>query len=700
MIDTAAISHIKTILYIRTISHIKTISLRAQITVMAAMVFMIVVSFVTTCVDSAAMSGYNTIIKQSCSLSDESVFAAYSNDLLEQFDIFALKKSDIINEKIPQYIKENIKTYSKDLSLTEASYTGYKYMTDNGGYGVEEQIIKYMKSGGYADVVKNYNAVNNRIKESDAVRRVTEAICSTQAAAGESSSVMSLLINTCSDMDEKENEISSMVAECKKNMDELYYMYEAADVNILSKYSRKIERISDEIHNISQDILYQASSYEELRTKSEQSIRECHEKLNFNRSDISDELYQELSEDIDRLYTEYGDANVLSEGYIRDSVDNDNSIIENIVGNMQAVQDICMKISEPDVEKQEYITKIEKIYEDIESEINGFSIKTIVQEYEQYTFRADDYNTSITSLNKIYQILKEGAAGLVIDGEISDKSMDYSDLADTCVSGSYGGDGISNIDIRQALVSEYIISRYAGYTDYIEKNGQQTGYIEKEDRDVGRLLDYEIEYILCGRQSDKDNLNEVLFKLVLIREGLNLSYLVTDVQKKNECFGLALQLLGYTGNMVLIKAAQYFIMSIWAYAESVMELRELYAGESIATVKNADNWITDINTVISGGAAGLKTSLFSDKNKAGKETGSTAGYNSLDYMDYMRILLLIKDRTARNAGIMSAMELVMIALGHEDFRMKEYIYEASGTAVFIYVKNGQTYSQKLEYSYI
>lgn len=694
MINTAVISHIKTISYIRTIS------LRAQITVMAAMVFMLVVSFVTTCVDSAAMSGYNTIIKQSCSLSDESVFAAYSNDLLEQFDIFALKKSDIINEKIPQYIKENIKTYSKDLSLTEASYTGYKYMTDNGGYGVEEQIIKYMKSGGYADVVKNYNVVNNRIKESDAVRRVTEAICSTQAAAGESSSVMSLLINTCSDMDEKENEISSMVAECKKNMDELYYMYEADDVNILSQYSRKIERISDEIHNISQDILYHASSYEELRTKSEQSIRECHEKLNFNRGDISDELYQELSEDIDRLYTEYGDANVLSEEYIRDSVDNDNSIIENIVGNMQAVQDICMKISEHDVEKQEYITKIEKIYEDIESEINGFSIKTIVQEYEQYTFRADDYNTSITSLNKIYQILKEGAAGLVIDGEISDKAIAYSDLADTCVSGSYGGDGISNIDIRQALVSEYIISRYAGYTDYIEKNGQQTGYIEKEDHAAGRLLDYEIEYILCGRQSDKDNLNEVLFKLILIREGLNLSYLVTDVQKKNECFGLALQLLGYTGNMVLIKAAQYFIMSIWAYAESVMELRELYAGESIATVKNADNWITDINTVISSGAAGLKTSLFSDKNKAGKETGSTAGYNSLDYMDYMRILLLVKDRTARNAGIMSAMELVMIALGHEDFRMKEYIYEASGTAVFVYVKNGQTYSQKLEYSYI
>ena len=123
-----------------------------------------------------------------------------------------MKKSDIINEKIPQYIKENIKTYSKDLSLTEASYTGYKYMTDDGGYGVEEQIIKYMKSGGYADVVKNYNAVNNRIKESDAVRRVTEAICSTQAAAGESSSEKNQLKRTSTDKEEKEKEITSLVS--------------------------------------------------------------------------------------------------------------------------------------------------------------------------------------------------------------------------------------------------------------------------------------------------------------------------------------------------------------------------------------------------------------------------------------------------------------------------------------------------------
>ena len=107
------------------------------------------------------MSGYNTVIKQACSLSDESVFTAYSNDMLRQFDIFALKKSDIINDKVNQYIKTSINTHSKDIQLVNAQYDEYRYMTDNGGYGVEEQIVRYMQSGGYIDVIRDYNSVKD-----------------------------------------------------------------------------------------------------------------------------------------------------------------------------------------------------------------------------------------------------------------------------------------------------------------------------------------------------------------------------------------------------------------------------------------------------------------------------------------------------------------------------------------------------------
>lgn len=47
-----------------------------------------------------------------------------------------------------------------------------------------------------------------------------------------------------------------------------------------------------------------------------------------------------------------------------------------------------------------------------------------------------------------------------------------------------------------------------------------------------RTLDYEVEYILSGKSSDKDNLESVLLKIFLIRIVLNYVYLMTDTGKQ------------------------------------------------------------------------------------------------------------------------------------------------------------------------
>ena len=160
--------------------------------------------------------------------------------------------------------------------------------------------------------------------------------------------------------------------------------------------------------------------------------------------------------------------------------------------------------------------------------------------------------------------------------------------------------------------------------------------------------------------------------------------------------------------MVLIKAAQYLIMTLWAYAESIVELRGLYSGESISIIKNAGDWETDINGLINLGRENISSGSVQWLKNAGKNRKGTVQPDdketdeilSLDYAGYLRILLLMQNGTTRNTRVMSAMELVMVALGHNDFRMKDYIYEADGTATFAYVKNGQQYTQKLSYSYV
>ena len=669
---------------------------RAQITVMATLVFMIVISFVTTCVNAAAMSGYNTVIKQTCSLSDESVFTAYSNDMLRQFDIFALKKSDIINDKVNQYIKTSINTHSKDIQLVNAQYDEYRYMTDNGGYGVEEQIVRYMQSGGYIDVIRDYNSVKDGIKQSDSVSKVSSDIVEVKDTAQESWIDMKQLINVCDNIGDKEDELQQYAKQLVNTVNTLKEEELTQDEldNTKKDIAENVEEIrdaADEIKDMSYKIYDIIDTYEGHMTDTTQQISASYEALERHKEELGDTVYSAMKDDINNMESGGEEQNGSPVDVVEAAVDNDISVLDEL-----------LKKSDINIRQEESIDNIINMSGNVQRLCGELKVREVADRYREY-IDEDDSKPDINVLTRIYKLFKEGITGLVIDTDISDKTIEYDNLADSVVTGT-ACDDISNLSIRSALVNEYIISRFQNYTDYIDSENKGTKDILSEDR----LLDYETEYILCGGKSDKDNLCEVITKLSHIREGANLLYLITDSQKKNECFTLAVQLLGYIGNMVLIKAAQYLIMTLWAYAESIVELRGLYSGESISIIKNAGDWETDINGLInlgrenisSGSVQWLKNSGKNRKGTVQPDDKETDEILSLDYAGYLRILLLMQNGTTRNARVMSAMELVMVALGHNDFRMKDYIYEADGTATFAYVKNGQQYTQKLSYSYV
>ena len=669
---------------------------RAQITVMATLVFMIVISFVTTCVNAAAMSGYNTVIKQACSLSDESVFTAYSNDMLRQFDIFALKKSDIINDKVNQYIKTSINTHSKDIQLVNAQYDEYRYMTDNGGYDVEEQIVRYMQSGGYIDVIRDYNSVKDGIKQSDSVSKVSSDIVEVKDTAQESWIDMKQLINVCDNIGDKEDELQQYAKQLVNTVNTLKEEELTQDEldNTKKDIAENVEEIrdaADEIKDMSYKIYDIIDTYEGHMTDTTQQISASYEALKRHKEELGDTVYSAMKDDINNMESCGEEQNGSPVDVVEAAVDNDISVLDEL-----------LKKSDINIRQEESIDNIINMSGNVQRLCGELKVREVADRYREY-IDEDDSKPDINLLTRIYKLFKEGITGLVIDTDISDKTIEYDNLADSVVTGT-ACDDISNLSIRSALVNEYIISRFQNYTDYIDSENKGTKDILSEDR----LLDYETEYILCGGKSDKDNLCEVITKLSHIREGANLLYLITDSQKKNECFTLAVQILGYTGNMVLIKAAQYLIMTLWAYAESIVELRGLYSGESISIIKNAGDWETDINGLINLGRENISSGSVQWLKNAGKNRKGTVQPDdketdeilSLDYAGYLRILLLMQNGTTRNARVMSAMELVMVALGHNDFRMKDYIYEADGTATFAYVKNGQQYTQKLSYSYV
>lgn len=184
---------------------------------------------------------------------------------------------------------------------------------------------------------------------------------------------------------------------------------------------------------------------------------------------------------------------------------------------------------------------------------------------------------------------------------------------------------LDSIDLTKTSNSGFSdISSAVIVNEYILKHFKQAAVKEKSyDCDSFETkLQYENEYIICGHKSDRDNLLDALNRIVLIRMAFNTAYLFTDAVKKAEVSAAATAL---TAVLPFLQPLVYgLIIAAWAYAEGVMDVKALMAGEGVPLLKNSTSW---------------RLSLTSLSN--GRLEGSTKAKGGLFYEDYLRILLTL-----------------------------------------------------------
>ncbi len=174
-----------------------------------------------------------------------------------------------------------------------------------------------------------------------------------------------------------------------------------------------------------------------------------------------------------------------------------------------------------------------------------------------------------------------------------------------------------------------------------------------EDNSIENQISYQIEYLLSGKEHDVDNLNYVIEKLLLIREGANFVYLINDGVKVAEAEAVAALLVGYTGLVPLIKATKYAILFSWAFAESVMDVKRLLAGKKVAIIKDSSNWQLALSNI--GNAA---SDVLTDDN------------NGITYKHYLRLLLLLSPQKDLAKRCLDLIEMKMrMTEGYDNFRL-------------------------------
>lgn len=108
------------------------------------------------------------------------------------------------------------------------------------------------------------------------------------------------------------------------------------------------------------------------------------------------------------------------------------------------------------------------------------------------------------------------------------------------------------------------------------------------------VLDYELEYCIGGKETDAQNLELVVKKLLQIRESANFVTIMQDSKKQSIAMKMAEAAVGFTGLTPLIKAVQIGILLAWCYIESILDLRCLLSGGKVPLIKDSTQWKSDL----------------------------------------------------------------------------------------------------------
>ncbi len=287
--------------------------------------------------------------------------------------------------------------------------------------------------------------------------------------------------------------------------------------------------------------------------------------------------------------------------------------------NLDDLEETFTKLETDNQEEIEQLEQEEENQEETEQSEQEEDNQQEMEQPEQEEGEADDVDEN-NPITIIQQLKKTGILQFVVQSPetLSTSSISTENAASkrTLGTGNLETEETGTMEelTEKVLFYEYLLEYFSDYRE----NRELTGIDEK-------ALTYEMEYIIAGKGSDLENLKEVVNKLLLMREAVNFAYLMTDEVKQIQAETLAVTITGLVGVAPLAAAVKYGILLAWAYGESIMDVRNLLAGGTVALVKSADNWQ-------------LSLSNFSEL-LSGADGTCRQEENGLSYMDYLRLLL-------------------------------------------------------------
>lgn len=586
--------------------------MRGSITVFFSLVFVTIVSVLATTLESARWACTRLYIRQASEDAVRSVFADYHKPLFEEYGVLFLDETygsgeGMVEEKLKEYIACNLNpnygrlkadSFLYKSSMTAASVENKVAATDGMGAVFRRAACDYMKYRLPADFAEEFLAQLDFIGRADEVKEFFDRINRIQ-----------------SDLDK----IDKVVIKINDLIESIRgFQQSAADIAVEVNKLLKIKEPDEKQKKLLEET-------KELLLVTKQDIVNAVEQI-IENSGIYEEVTEKVSEYLCGLADEWLNNNVSE------------SIRSIVLAEIESLL----------------------IHSGGKGDIYGIEKNCGMAEgiLEQLYLWAEDYTTgSFSDLDRIQIELPE----MIKDAFW--EAFDVEELWSEFYSNGFyslicpGYDRLSEAVIEPFENRGYVWERAELYKEDSTVIQAATDalifqeYIKRSFANYANVkantaIKYETEYIVAGKSMDKDNIDAVIGRLLAIREGLNLVYLMCDSQKKNDAHALAMECIGFSGVYVGVKVLEYTILAVWALGEAMLDVRILMSGGSVPVVKGTGDWnlelssLTDIGSILGSVAA----------------PGVGTGLGDWCYEDYLHVFLYMQNKDEQVLRVMDIIE--------------------------------------------
>ena len=630
----------------------------ASITVFLSLSFVLIAALILTITESARTIAQKYYMQTALNSAMESLFSEFHRPLWENYRIYALEFRDdnLLKEELQSFIKP----YSDARNLFPAkiekdgfSFTGRGLLSES--HYFEEEILEYMpallakdcieflgekKSG--TDIPSILEEASKKEKEADSIQRLQAKYALNHY-----------------DVEYLEDCINNIDRLCKKAETLKHYaLYslQAHDASLFFSYSSSLKATLNSLKNT-------VNSYDARAELLKSKVEALWDDFSTEKENLEEDGIAAIETQL-KSYDNYLDDG----GRVRQKIDGFPAQCENLDSAIEGIEENVRRFQEYIEEERERRRKRKKEEEDydedngLQAEIDNFYNDTI-SIWQALTMPV--HGEAVTQINKknkrilesIHDIGKKKLLELLLPS-----GKECPSTEESFSSALFSTESAAN-PIQVGLLGEYSLRFFHSY--HKEESAHTTPYSNAKG--------LEVEYLLHGKKSDYENLSAQVTSLLAFRESMNFIHIMSDPEKLEAVEEFVTSFLAITANPVVIAVFSAFVIGIWAFAQSLLDVKELLNDERVPLMHSLESWSLSLNHLLDF------LSYLSGEEIPRENIG-------LSYEDYLRISLFTKGLLSQakiNDSMLYCMEKdiqTSIRDKEPSFRMDKCLYYLSTDA--------------------